>query len=300
MRNICVTHKYCYDGLASAWVFEENFKLDRGRTTSDDVIFTTRDNEWEERHLLDLIENKFDIGTIYFIDYCPTNNALKSLVSNQIDFKILDHHADAYLRVKALGYEDKIIYDSEHSGCVLAWQYFFGNTRPIMPRVFEYIEKQDLWKMNQQDEFQAEWLQYKIHDYETSEISHILLVYDHSDAHQIGSTLWFKKKNEIDFITRKPALIDFDGKEVLAVNSNTNRSEIGHVLSEKSPTGLGLVYSVSPYNSVHVSVRGKGANGFCKTYAGGGHEEASGFSMELKKFMSYLETAKPYKEGVKK
>jgi len=301
MKNICVSHKYCYDGLASAWVFEEYFKLDRGRTTSDDVIFTTRNNEWEETHLLELIENKFDIEAIYFIDYCPTENALDALNSNNIDFKIIDHHADAKANLIKWGYEDKLTYDSEHSGCVLAWRYFFGNTRPIMPLVFSYIEKQDLWKMTrQEDQFIAEYLQFKLHKYETSEISHLLLIFDLSEARTIGSTLWFKKKNEIDFVTRKAALVDFDGKEILAVNSNTNRSEIGHVLSEKSPTGLGLVYSITAYNSVHVSVRGKGANSFCKDFGGGGHEEASGFSMELKKFMSYLESAKPYNGGVKK
>jgi len=304
MQNICVTHKYCYDGLAAAWVFEEKFGYNRKRLkTSDNVIFTTRDDEWEEKNLLDLVKKRFDIETIYFLDYCPTNSAIDTLISNNMNFVVIDHHQDAYLRMKNLGHEDKMFYDPNHSGCVLAWMFFKGASSAFedrLPEVFEYIEKQDLWQMKQQDEFIAEWIQYKITDYQTSEISHVLQVWDKSEALTTGSTLWFKKQNEIKFITRKPAIVDFDGKEVLAVNSNTNRSEIGHVLSDKSPSGLGLVYSISPYNNVHVSVRGKGANDFCKAFGGGGHEEASGFSMELEKFMSYLKMAKPYNGGIKK
>jgi len=300
MRNICVTHKYCYDGLAAAWVFEENFGYNRVRyKSSENVIFTTRDNEWEEKNLLDLVEKRFEIDNIYFLDYCPTNNAIETLILNHIDFKIIDHHEDAYKRICSLGHGDKFVYSSDMSGCVLAWKYFMKDMAK-MPEIFEYIQKQDLWQMKQRDEYVAEWIQFKVIDYQTSEISHMLSLWNLLEALTIGSTLWFKKQNEIKFITRKPAIVDFDGKEVLAVNSNTNRSEIGHVLSDKSPSGLGLVYSISPYNNVHVSVRGKGANDFCKNYSGGGHEEASGFSMELEKFMSYLKMAKPYNGGIKK
>ncbi|MFH1178336.1 MAG: hypothetical protein V1711_01235, partial [bacterium] len=77
---------------------------------------------------------------LYFIDFCYPEEIMDVLISETKSVTVLDHH---------LGNKDVVekmpehIFDNEHSGAVIAWNYFHQNT-PV-PTLLKYVEDGDLY-----------------------------------------------------------------------------------------------------------------------------------------------------------
>jgi hypothetical protein len=77
---------------------------------------------------------------IYFLDFSYEAPVLEKLVANNISVTVIDHHASMVDDIK---HASKFVYDNDHSGAVLAWNYFHPETKP--PVFLKYIEDRDLW-----------------------------------------------------------------------------------------------------------------------------------------------------------
>lgn len=297
MKTYVVSHKACHDGLAGAWVAK---KFD----ASYEVFFTSRKNEWRDDLLPLLQAGDF----VYFIDYTPDPADLERLLRTSIDFQVLDHHeTDQRLVINYDKRHDGNLmsfckYDLSIAGCQVAWNHFFPGQ--MLPDMLEYISIADIyaWDKDEDPDWNHSVVQYirtvMEPDASIEQFDQLLRDFDRAKAYTMGKMVYQRICKEVDFISKKGYLMDFDGVEVLAVNSSVYHSEIGHELAKQSPTGLGLIYTYNPvYDGVKISVRGNDtsnprANKFAENYLGGGHPNAAGFYMTIDQFDKYLKTAK--------
>lgn len=132
--NILVYHKGCPDGTCGLWCahrFQKNFRKIGMNAGIDPSV---------------QINNK----KIIFVDVCPSYEYIKdNIVNKGNSLTILDHHKSSYdmylSHKKELDKLPNLIIhiDMTRSGCQIAWDYFFKNTK--RPWFIEYIADRDLW-----------------------------------------------------------------------------------------------------------------------------------------------------------
>ncbi len=286
MAEHVICHKACHDGMAGAWVAKKFIPYVT-------IHFTTYEHEW--RNLVGEDGPVIEDDLLYFIDFCPLPEHLEMLTEKKIHFQVLDHHATAVNKIK--DYENgKFMefcqFDMDKSGSMLAWEWFTDEAPPLF---LEYIQIGDLWDWRHDDDK-------KVLHYiraimppsgDTDIFERTMKDFDEKEALKVGGILFAQLENSVKFATRRACILTFNGEEILAVNTRTDHSEIGHALEEKSPNGLGMTYTIYPEdNKVKFSVRGEGANIFAQKYGGGGHPKAAGFFMKLDDFHTVLKTAK--------
>ncbi len=294
MKTYVVSHGPCHDGLAGAWVaktFNPDFE----------VFFTSRKNEWKD----DLFPTLQSGDFVYFIDYTPDPSDLESLQKQSIDFLVLDHHETDFRLVS--NYDKKnesnllsfCKYDLTIAGCQVAWRHFYPDKE--LPTMLKYIAIADIyaWGEGEWDHAVVQYIRSILEpDATIQEFDELVKNFNEDHAYDQGKLVYRRICKEVDFMSKKGYLMDFDGVEVLGVNSSLYHSEVGHELALKSPSGLGIIYTFNPvYDSVKISVRGSGkgtlnANEFSERYKGGGHPMAAGFYMTIDQFNKYLKTAK--------
>jgi oligoribonuclease NrnB/cAMP/cGMP phosphodiesterase (DHH superfamily) len=286
MRTIAVSHKACHDGLAGAWVarqFDKNIE----------VFFSSRQHEWRE--LLTINAGDF----VYFIDFTPQPADLEALIGRSVECLILDHHETDLLDMQAFDATNKTNlmqfckFDMNNAGCMVAWNHFFPGKTP--PKMLEYVAVADLWKWRGPEDYAAVQYIRTLLDPDASidEFDALLQKFNEETAINLGSVVYNRVIKDAKHTAKHFCLMDFDGTEVAAVNASLYQSEVGHELTSKSPSGIGVVYNFVPEkNYVRFSVRGNGSNTLAKKYKGGGHPQAAGFTLSIEQFNKYLATAK--------
>lgn len=288
MKKYAICHKQCHDGLGGAWVAKQ-FDSDIN------IFYTSRRDEWRE-----ILGPQIESGDfVYFIDYAPTPADLEDFQRRSIDFKVLDHHATDFNRIKAhdvlhqTNLMSFCVYDMKKAGCEIAWDYFFHG-EPL-PKMLEYIAVADLYTWRSpEDHAVVQYIRTILEpDASLEDFNGLLKTFSVETAEGIGGMIYKRICKDVDFVAKKACIMEFDGTEVLAVNSAHYHSEIGHELSLNSGNGLGVIYTYSPANDgVKVSVRGPGANTFAEKYGGGGHPQAAGCYFTIEQFDKYLKTAR--------
>ena len=123
MDRTCYFHAGCPDGFGAAWSV--------WRAWGDDANYVPRGHE------RDPSQKPHVGGTVVFVDIAPDNESLRMLAEHAARVIVLDHHLTARDRyqsdpgvenvVDAGGHE--VIFDLDHSGAMLAWQYFHPTRR---------------------------------------------------------------------------------------------------------------------------------------------------------------------------
>lgn len=258
-------HGNCRDGLAGAWAAWKKF--------GDKADYTPL--VWEESKRLDIGDK-----TIYFIDFMPDRSVISKLKKTNKVIGI-DHHVSAAETTKIT---DDYSYALNHSGAVLAWKYFHPRQR--LPKLLGYVEDADIWKwkLPHSKEVSARLDlsgNTSIRDFDK-------IVRDFEDPKkrrkfiEQGKILLDAGDREIkEIIQLTETPVRFEGKKVLAVNSPVQRSQIGHLLAEKTRT-FGIVW-VERSNVIKVSLRSVKDFDVAKIaekYGGGGHKNASSFMVK--------------------
>ncbi len=279
-----VSHSLCDDGTASAWVGKKKF-------TNAEIFFTS--HNWEWKTSLNL--KQYD--KVYFIDICPLPEDILDLIKKDVDFQVIDHHKTALDRINEAGiYElikSKIVFDMNLCGTTLAWKTFFPNEK--LPLLLKYIEIADLWHWDEEEDskYVCEYIRYKLKANNIESFEKLMDEFNIDTAKKDGTILYKRLMRQVDRVCYNKSLLDFDGIKILAANDSVVVSEVGNELAQKSPSGLGMTYYFTPNSGqVKVSVRGKGAREFCEKFGGGGHDLASGFTIEIETFLKYLKTGK--------
>ena len=298
MLDVCVTHKFCLDGLASAWVFKRS-KINKPSM----VFYSSARMEWELYGLPKIIERKSELGTVFFIDMNPSLTVMHDLASNGIAFEVLDHHEEEFDKTLKLATKEgidltgKTMFDNSECGATLAWKRFFPNL-PLLS-FLDHIRKNDTWThASDEDRYVSEYIKtYLPNNSSIDDVNTFIANFSEQEATRIGKTIYQKTMIEVKNATRAIIMVDFEGTQVAVANESVNPSLVGHELARRAPGGLGMAFYVSPERGmVKAAVRGDGASTFCRKFGGGGHKQAAGFEMGLSEFAQFLKSAKKFKE----
>ena len=137
MRRVCYYHAGCPDGFGACWAV--------WRAWGDQGRYAPRGHD----DGLDALQHEGD--QVVFVDIAPSPRLAVELGETAAQLVVLDHHltardlyaADPRLVPSLRDRGHRIHFDLDHSGAVLAWQYF--HTDEPAPALLRYVEDQDLW-----------------------------------------------------------------------------------------------------------------------------------------------------------
>jgi hypothetical protein len=228
-------------------------------------------------------------GLVVFVDIAPANDELRELAYWAERVVVLDHHATARDRFYAepdLGFEiardgHLVHFDLDHSGAMLSWSHF--HPRSDAPALLRYVEDQDLWnwKLPRSEAVNAAIGSYP-RDFETW---HALAGREVADLAAEGEPILRANRIEVERALASAHPVALDCERVEAVNSRDLRAPIGHELAKRAAFGRpwGVVYRLQG-ERVDVSIYSIGdldVSAVAGRYGGGGHRNASGFSVTL-------------------
>lgn len=136
MNHLVIYHDHCVDGAAAAWVMRRWFEM--YAEAGDEMEF----------HPGVYGEAPPDVSgkAVYLVDFSYKRDVVEEMLKTAKAVIILDHHKSAVAELHPLLDAGRIqgVLDQEHSGCMVAWRWAFGNAEP--PRLLRHIEDRDLWR----------------------------------------------------------------------------------------------------------------------------------------------------------
>ncbi len=221
---------------------------------------------------------------IYVVDFSFHRATFETLVAANKSIVVIDHHQTAQADVEAY---PQNIFDNNHSGCVLAWQYFHPETE--VPELLYYIEDHDLWRfaLTENREYNVALGQYEV----SFEVWDALIEELKDENRKInfvakGALIAKFEDKLIATIMKTRERVLFEGYEVWAVNAERiYRSILGNQLAElneaEGKIAIGIVYYHS-HGRVNISLRSRGnvdVATIAEKYGGGGHKRAAGIEV---------------------
>lgn len=204
--------------------------------------------------------------------------------AQRLKIQVIDHHATAQKDLEGL---DFCIFDMTKSGAVLAWEFFHPGV-PV-PKLLLHVQDRDLWQ------FKIPW---------TKEITTALMslsynfelwkkhIDDPTGLAEVGSIQVAVIGEQVRYLTERQGWLNVKGHRVPAANSHIHRSELGHSLLERCPdaafsvvfydyqdTVAGVTKWMRTYSLR--AERGFDAGDLARSFGGGGHKNAAGFTVNL-------------------
>ncbi len=270
LKNIVIIyHADCRDGFGAAYAAWKKF----GETAS---YLPWRDHTVAPEGLTD--------KEIYIVDFSFVRSTIEVLIAENKSVVVIDHHQTAEADVVAY---PQNVFDNNHSGCVLAWQYFHPGTE--VPELLYYIEDHDLWRfaLTENREYNVALGQYEV----SFEVWDALIEELKNENQKInfiakGALIAKFEDKLIATIMKTRERVLFEGNEVWAINAERiYRSILGNKLAELNEAegniAIGIVYYHS-HGRVNISLRSRGdvdVAALAEKYGGGGHKRAAGIEV---------------------
>ncbi len=270
LKNIVIIyHADCRDGFGAAYAAWKKF----GDTAS---YLPWRDHTVAPEGLTD--------KEIYIVDFSFVRSTIEVLIAENKSVVVIDHHQTAEADVVAY---PQNVFDNNHSGCVLAWQYFHPGTE--VPELLYYIEDHDLWRfaLTENREYNVALGQYEV----SFEVWDALIEELKNENQKInfiakGALIAKFEDKLIATIMKTRERVLFEGNEVWAINAERiYRSILGNKLAELNEAegniAIGIVYYHS-HGRVNISLRSRGdvdVAALAEKYGGGGHKRAAGIEV---------------------
>ncbi len=263
---VVIYHGKCSDGFGGAWAAWKKF--------GDSATYIAAEDR--DHYHVDL-----DGKEVYIIDYSYPKEVLLELEQKAKRLVVIDHHLSVGDNIKML---KEHVYDIDHSGAYLAWQYFFPN-EPI-PKLVDYIEDGDLYRFSLLDS-RAVLAYVHVMPFDFIVFDKIASDLESTDGYtkilEQGTLLRTVHERQVEYFAKKAELVEFEGYTVYAVNANNRvASDLGSLLSEKHGP-FALIFNYEKWGW-KCSLRGDGTvdlSAIAKKYGGGGHYNASGFAFEV-------------------
>ena len=267
---VVIYHGDCRDGFGAAYAAWKKF----GETAS---YIPVRTQNEPPAGLTD--------KEIYIVDYSYDKATLEQLIATNQSVMVIDHHQTSEADVKSF---PQNIFDNDHSGAVLSWQYFHPGTE--VPELLRYIEDHDLWRfaLPENREYNV-----ALGEYDRTFETWDQLITDLRDENfkinfiAKGALLATFEDKLVARLMEFRERVRFAGHDVYAINaSRIYRSILGNQLAElnqaEGGTPIGIVYYHSR-GKVSVSVRSIGDVDvaiIAEQYVGGGHKNAAGINVD--------------------
>ena len=224
---------------------------------------------------------------VFILDFSFSPDVLRTMAQHAANIVLLDHHKSAagqWADVEPIANVD-LQFDMDRSGAQIAWDYFHPGT--VRPPLIDHIGDRDLWRFAMKDTKAF-----------CAGLSLIPMSFESwQDAatrpEQLlakGHTVLEVLQRQIDSALRKDLRsVTLCGHQGLATNAISNTSEIGQAIAKRSGTfsltffikGDEVICSLRSIAPFDVSV-------IATQYGGGGHAQASGFIVSVKRFFSEI------------
>jgi len=212
-------------------------------------------------------------ATVTMMDVSLSREDMLTLAS-RCNLTLLDHHKSAEA---VLGDLDFCHFDMEHSGAVLAWNYFHG--REVCPYLLEYVEDRDLWRwgLSGSREVSASIQSYPF-DFK---------VWDNFNLNELeveGAVILRSNSQLVSVMANKATVGNIGGYEVPICNASVLQSELGEELLARFPEYLFVaMYHDASRGARQWSLRANGKIDVGELASrlgvrGGGHPNSSGFT----------------------
>lgn len=229
-----------------------------------------------------------NVDHLIMLDYSVKANFMRKICEQVESVLVIDHHKSAQVDLKECENIKNLemVFDMNKSGAVFSWEYF--NPDIEVPLVLEYIQDRDLGlhKLTATQRVSAYLFQYVLGD-----IDQLIELFDDFPIDtivKIGGVIVTCQNKMVDRIIKNTILTDFDGEEVLVVNSPILQSEIGDRLNQSIEDNNSTAkYVMIRHESVDhevYSLRSRGdfdVSEVAVKQGGGGHKNASGFRVKL-------------------
>lgn len=229
---------------------------------------------------------------LYILDFSYPPSVIIAAAHKANSITLIDHHKsaqeehDLYWATHALPANVKILFDQDHSGCVLAWKHFFA-AQPV-PELLNIIEDHDLWRFRLAN---TRSIMCALHAKIPFKIQKLNKLYGNASIQKIeriGKLLFDQRSGSIKRLIVKKHPIQLGAYTGLAVNAPPEFSnELGHELAKESKT-FGLTYQYDGDSGrwwfAIRSTAEYDVSEIAKQYGGGGHKNAAGFSVDREQF----------------
>jgi len=288
MKPLVIYHGNCADGFGAAWVFnrygDREYDFHPG-------VYQSPPPDVEGRE-------------VYLVDFSYKRDVVAQMREKATRIVLIDHHKTAIEDLQPL-IENRAIESLtslDHSGAVLAWQWFNGNgMHDTCPQLLKHIEDRDLWRfaLNGTREIQANVFSHP-YDFQVWDRLMERPVEELIAEGRAIERKHFKDIAElIQVVTRPmkfrapwldgPAPADLGFVVVPMANlPYTFTSDAGHELAKGHPfagcywdTPNGRVFSLRSQDD------GADVSEIAKQYGGGGHAHASGFRVSYDKLHQF-------------
>lgn len=270
-NNVVLYHGGCPDGMTAAWaIWKKNPEA-----------------KFIAVYHADPPPNGLEGKDVIIVDFCYDREVLLELKKITHSLIVLDHHITAE---EQCGDLDFCLFDQSRSGAGLAWDFFHKEDRPWL---VNYIEYRDLGGI----------VNTKVEDYPYENMEEVLAYVDSfprtfenldlfaamGDTQESwdimvreGVAILRYKNSLVRLILKHKEVIEFEGIKTLSVNTPILQSEVANELAEEGEIGLcWYVQKDKTKFSLRSKPGGKNVADMAKSFKiGGGHENASGFSID--------------------
>lgn len=266
-NKLCIYHKNCADGFASAWVvwkkFGDNCEYFPGVYGKSPPDVNGKD--------------------VYLVDFSYKAEVMVGMAREAKSITVIDHHKTAMDDLFAvdlnLWKNVDLNFNIKKSGARLTWEHFFPLEK--IPTLIAHVEDHDLWKFDLPNtkEIIAALYSYKM-DFNTY---HFLMGIKTGKLVDEGIILVRKQKQDLDkFIPLTKRMVMIGGYYVPTVNLPPSMaSDAGHRLC-KGHAFAAIYFDTESGRTFSLRSDEDGINvgDFCKSrFGGGGHKHAAGFTV---------------------
>lgn len=278
MTKLCIYHKNCLDGFASAWIVNNVNKHYR------------EDIEFHAASYNDKTYPNIKDKDVVIVDFSYKREALFKMANEATSIVILDHHKFAQDELIGINIPNvEIIFDMNRSGAMITWDYFHPNED--VPYIIKHVQDHDLWqfKFENTKELVAALYSYpfdfELWDYMSKNINSLYIE---------GSALLRDKLKDCENFCKYPQRLKLGGYQIPAVNCSPKySSDVGNILSKNSV--FAATYSIDDTFQIKFSLRSNienfdwiDVNEIAKKYGGGGHERAAGFTCDIQQLLEFM------------
>lgn len=225
----------------------------------------------------------FEPEHIYIVDFSYSAEILRAMESEHCPVTVLDHHKTAEKELIEWG--GLRCFDTTRSGAVIAWEFFFceEDAPPPPPDILLYVQDRDLWKFELENSKEINaYIATMDDDFEQWDNFYL------PEAYDCGRAILKFRAKQVESRLRDVRMVNimskpFDSFFVPCVNASENISELGEAMCDAYPEApFSVSYADRADGCRSYSLRS--SKGFdvsmvAKTYGGGGHKAAAGFTL---------------------
>ena len=278
---LCIYHANCADGMAAAWaVYSSTWGMLYDYVPAH---YGAPPPDVEDRHVV-------------IVDFSYQRETLLTMAKDALSITVLDHHKTAQADLAGfptplphtewingsadpLRSEIMALFDMNRSGARIAWDFFHAGEE--CPELIDYVEDRDLWRkeLNGTDEFAIALRSYPLTLELMSRLSTTEAV---EELIKEGTAIhrYYRLQVEAAKKTAYETTVGGHPFWVANVPASLASDVAGELASEH--TGYGATYYEVTKGQFAYSLRcvaGKDVSSIARSFGGGGHARAAGFSI---------------------